>query len=167
MLGNIEGRRRRGCRGWDGLMVSLTWWMWVWAGSRSWWWTGKPGVLQSMASHRVGHDWATELNWTELWKKKWKKKGAWWLSGKELLPAMQETWVWSLNQEDPLEKEMATHSSILAWEIPQTEEPSRLHSMGYQKSWMQLNSSTTTIPPKKTQQMLIRTWRNWNPLHYQ
>ena len=42
------------------------------------------------------------------------------------LPAMQETWVWSLGREDPLEKEMATHSSILAWRIPWTEEPGRL-----------------------------------------
>ena len=38
---------------------------WVWVNSRSWWWTGRPGVLQSMGSQRVGHDWATELNWTE------------------------------------------------------------------------------------------------------
>ena len=45
------------------------------------------------------------------------------------LPAMQETQVWSLGQEGPLEKEMATHSSILAWEIPWTEEPSWLQSM--------------------------------------
>ena len=45
----------------------------------------------------------------------------------------QETWVWSLGQEDPLEKEMATHSSILAWEIPQTEEPGGLQSMGSQR----------------------------------
>ena len=44
------------------------------------------------------------------------------------LPAMQETWVGSLDWEDPLEKEMATHSSILAWEIPWTEEPGRLYS---------------------------------------
>ena len=49
-------------------------------------------------------------------------------------PAMQETWVRSLGQEDPLEKEMATHSSILAWEIPWTEEPGALQSMGLQKS---------------------------------
>ena len=48
---------------------------------------------------------------------------------------MQGTWVSSLGQEDPLEKEMATHSSILAWEIPWTEEPGRLQSMGSQKSW--------------------------------
>ena len=45
-------------------------------------------------------------------------------------PAVQETWVRSLGQEDPLEKEMATHSSILAWEVPRTEEPGRLQSMG-------------------------------------
>ena len=50
-------------RGWDGWMASLTQWTWVWANSRSWWWTGKPGVLQSMGSQRVGHDWVTELNW--------------------------------------------------------------------------------------------------------
>ena len=47
------------------------------------------------------------------------------------LPAMQETWVRSPGGEDPLEKEMATHSSILVWKIPWTEEPSRLQSMGY------------------------------------
>ena len=50
------------------------------------------------------------------------------------LPAMQENWVRSLGQEDSLEKEMATHSSILVWEIPWTEEPSRLQSMGSRKS---------------------------------
>ena len=50
------------------------------------------------------------------------------------LPPMQEMWVWSLCWEDPLEKEIATHSSILAWEIPWTEEPSGLQSMELQKS---------------------------------
>ena len=48
-------------RGWDGWMVSLTQWTWVWASSRSWWWTGRPGMLLAMESQRVGHDWATEL----------------------------------------------------------------------------------------------------------
>ena len=52
-------------RGWDGWMASLTWWMWVWVNSGSWWWTGRPGVLWFMGSQWVGHDWATELNWTE------------------------------------------------------------------------------------------------------
>ena len=50
-------------RGWDGWMASLAQWTWVWVSSRSWWWTGRPGVLQSRGSQRVGHDWATELNW--------------------------------------------------------------------------------------------------------
>ena len=50
-------------RGWDGWMASLTRWTWIWVGSGSWWWTGKPDVLQSMGSQRVWYDWATELNW--------------------------------------------------------------------------------------------------------
>ena len=52
-----EGERDDG--GWDGWMTSVTRWTWVWASSGSWWWTGKPGVLQSMGSQRVGHDWVT------------------------------------------------------------------------------------------------------------
>ena len=62
MLGGTEGRRRRG---WDGWMTSPTWCTWVWVNSGSWWWTGRPGVLRFMGSQRVGHDWATELNWTD------------------------------------------------------------------------------------------------------
>ena len=50
-------------RGWDGWMPSSTWWTWAWASSGSWWWTEKSGVLQSMGQQRVGHEWATELNW--------------------------------------------------------------------------------------------------------
>ena len=49
-------------RGWDGWMASLTQCTWVWVNSRSWWWTGRPGVLWSMGSQRVGRDWGTELN---------------------------------------------------------------------------------------------------------
>ena len=52
-------------RGWDGWMASLTRWTWVWVNSRSWWWTGRPGVLRFLGLQRVRHDWATELNWTE------------------------------------------------------------------------------------------------------
>ena len=53
-------------REWNGWMSSLTQWTWVWVNSGSWWWTGRPDVLQSMGSQRFGHDWLTELNWTEL-----------------------------------------------------------------------------------------------------
>jgi len=52
-------------RGWDGWMASLTRWTWVWVNSGSWWWTGRPGVLRFMGSQRAGHNWVTELNWTE------------------------------------------------------------------------------------------------------
>ena len=57
-----EGDNRRQ----DGWMASLTQWTWVWVSSGSWWWTEKPGVLQSMGSQRVGHDWVTEKNWTDI-----------------------------------------------------------------------------------------------------
>ena len=63
MLRKIEGRKRRDDRWWDGWMASPTRQTWVWASSGSLWWTGKPGMLQSMGSQRVRHDWATELNW--------------------------------------------------------------------------------------------------------
>ena len=52
--------------GWDGWMASLTRWTWVWASSSFWWWTGKPGVLQSMGWQRVRHNGATELNWNDI-----------------------------------------------------------------------------------------------------
>ena len=52
-------------KGWDGWMTSPTQWTWVWVNSRGWWWTGRPGMLQCTRSQRVGHDWATELNWTD------------------------------------------------------------------------------------------------------
>ena len=56
-------------RGWDGWMASLTRWTRVWMNSGSWWWTGRPGVRQFMRLQRVGHDWATELNW--VYKEQW------------------------------------------------------------------------------------------------
>jgi len=66
MLGRIGAGGEGDDRGWDGRMASLTQWTWVWVDSGSWWWTWRPGVLWFMGSQRVGHDWVTELNWTEL-----------------------------------------------------------------------------------------------------
>ena len=66
LTGKSPGARKdwrweeKGETGWDGWMASLTRWTWVWASSGRWWRTGKPGVLQSMGSQRVRHDWATE-----------------------------------------------------------------------------------------------------------
>ena len=66
------------------------------------------------------------------------------------LPAMQETWVWSLGQEAPLEKGMATHSSILAWKIPWTEEPGGLQSMGSQE----LDTTEWLTPTQSREEVL-------------
>ena len=66
MLGKIEGRREGDNRGWNGWMASPTLWTWIWVSSRSWWWTGKPGVLQTVGLERVRYYWATELNWKSL-----------------------------------------------------------------------------------------------------
>ena len=121
-------------------------------------WTEEPGRLQSMGPQRVRHDWATELNWTEgiiththIHTCIWMYTCEWvcmcihlcacmytyWASlvaqRLKRLPPTRETWVRSLGQEDPLEKEMATHSSTLTWRILWTEEPGGLQSTGSQR----------------------------------
>ena len=91
MLGKIAGGEGDD-RGWDGCMASLMQWTWVWVGVRSWWWTVKPGVLHSTESQRVGHNWVTELNWTECrrcWFHPWVRKILWrreWLPTAVYLP---------------------------------------------------------------------------------
>ena len=109
-------------RGWDGWKVSLIRWTWVWVNSRSWWWTGRPGVLRFMGSQRVGHNWATEL--TELTHPQMVKD----------LPAMQETQVWSLDLEDPLEKVMNTHPSIVPGESQGQRGPVGYSPWGHKES---------------------------------
>ena len=84
--------------------------------------TGEPGGLPSMGSHRIGHDWSDLA-----------AVAAAVFQMVNYLPIIQETWVLSLGKKDPLEKGMATHSSIPAWRIPWTEEPGRLQSMGSQR----------------------------------
>ena len=83
--------------------------------------TFKPGRLQSRGSQRVRYNWATSLSLSLV------------VQMVNNLPAMQETRVQSLGQEDPLEKKMATHSSILAWRIPRTEEPGGPQSLQSQR----------------------------------
>ena len=84
MLGKTEGGRRKGHRGWDSWMASPTWWTWIWASSRSWWWTGKPGVLSPWACKKS--DTTEWLNWTTLfvcpyqgqatlWRVMWSRSG--------------------------------------------------------------------------------------------
>ena len=156
MLGGIGAGREGDDRGWDGWMASLTRWTWVSVNSGGWWWTGRPGVLWFMGSQSRTQlsDW-TELNWMEIkslinvtsyykeqekgsvnWKTVQWKLSRWASLVAQIdkhLPTMQETQVWSLGQEDLLAKEMATHSSTLAWKIPWMEEPGRLYSMQLQR----------------------------------
>ena len=91
---------------------------------------GKSGEWIENKIHSNGNDFA-EGTWAFLVARRVKNP-----------PAKQETWVWFLGWEDPLEKEMATHSSILAWKIPWTEEPGRLQSMGSQ--WVVHNWAINT-----------------------
>ena len=86
-------------------------------------WTEETGKLQSMGLQRVGHNWATSLHILL-------KRASLVAQTVKHLPAMQETQVQSLGLEDPLEKEMAPHSSTLSWKIPWMEEPGRLQSLG-------------------------------------
>ena len=112
-------------------------------------------MLQAMESQRVGYDLVTDHHHQQTIslffmsvtlflliceisppKKERKKKKEWTSLVAQMvknLPAIQETWFQSLSQEFALEKEMATHSCILAWKIPWTEEPGRLPSMGWQR----------------------------------
>ena len=73
------------------------------------------------------------------------------------LPTMRETQVQSLDGEDPLEKEMATHSSTLAWRIPQTEEPGRLQSMGSQSRTQLSDFTSLTSVFQKMEEEMHRT----------
>jgi len=59
----LKAGGERDDRGWDDWMASPIQWTWVWVNSGSWWWTGRPGMLQFVGSQRVGHEWATALNW--------------------------------------------------------------------------------------------------------
>ena len=68
--GKDWGQEENGMTGWDGWMTSPTQWTWVRVDSRSWWWTGRPGVLQFMGLQWVGHDWVTELELVSLWEQR-------------------------------------------------------------------------------------------------
>ena len=132
----------------DGWMASPTRWSWLWVSSGCWWLTGKSGMLQSMGSQRIRHDWVTELNW---------KTGrntyvisiyvffcvscdhvlcvcsymcacvvCMYISVYAHVVCVKFVCAYVYT----LEKAMATHSSTLAWKIPWSEEPGRLQSMG-------------------------------------
>ena len=95
----LKAKEEEGCRGWDGIIASPILWTWVWASSRSWWWTGKPGVLQFSELQRVRHNWMTEL---KMWKRPWcwerlkakeEEGGRGWDGW--IASLIQWTWTWS------------------------------------------------------------------------
>ena len=117
-------------------------------------WTEKPCRQQSMGSQRVGHDWVTLL----IYLLYTSERAPLVAQRLKSLPAMRETWVRSLGQEDPLEKKMATHSSILAWRIPWMEESGGLPSTESQsRAWLSdlTNYTSETILIKATNDFLI------------
>ena len=119
MLGKAEGRGEGDNGGWDVWMASLTQWIWVWVSSRRWWWTGKPGVLQSMGLQRVWHNWATELSWTFF---------SLWLDN-------VVTWTNSYNWEEP---------STLVLTLALMREGCRLLPKSY--SWSFINKTGLSLP---------------------
>ena len=105
-----------------------------WGNRKSW----RQIVLCSALREVCCVDQSVKFNWTH--------PGG--LDGKKNLPAVWETQVWSLGWEDPVEKDMATHTSILAWRMPWTEEPGRLQSMGLQRvrhDWVTNTLTFTTV----------------------
>ena len=100
-------------------------------------WTEEPGRWHSVGSQGLRQDWAT-FTFTFM--------ASLVAQTVKHLSTMRETWVWSLDWEDPLEKEMAVHSSTITWKIPWTEEPPGLQSMGVAKSQTRLSDFTFTRP---------------------
>ena len=94
-------QEEKGTTGWDGWMASPTQWTWVWVNSRSWWWTGRPGLLRSMGSQRVGHDWVTEQNWTR------QKKMDKYLRRCFLVPNSENSILWVISRIDNLQWTMS------------------------------------------------------------
>ena len=116
----LKAGEERDDRGWDGWMASLTQRTWVWGNSGSCWWTGKSGVLQSMGSQRVRHNWVTEMNWTEFMESKnlkhrWTSPGGWAEELGFLLPASYSmaSMQWS---KHILEKMLHLHSFFF-WKL--------------------------------------------------
>ena len=97
-------------------------WTWVWASSRSWWWTGRPGVLQSMGLQRAGHDWATELNWIFIMRRNYsgfllKAQGASWDDLPFVCVPSHFSHVWLFC--DPMDSmEGSPPGSLCPWDFP-------------------------------------------------
>ena len=126
----LRAEAETGVRGWDGWMASLMPWTWTWANFGRRWETGNLACC-SPWGHKVSDTARWLNNVTELLCYTLESPGG---SVVKNSPTKQETQVWSLCWDDPLKKEVAIHSSILAWETPWTVEPGWLQSLGSEKS---------------------------------
>ena len=147
MLGKIVGRRRRGQQRMRWLDGITDWWIWVWVGSESWWWTGKPVMLQSMGSQRVWQDWVTEMNWPEL---KWE------LTDLNSLLLKRFSRVFSNNTVQSISSSVL---SLLCGPILISVHDSRnKHSLGYTELWSQSDVSAIFVWPRsKMKETIIQT----------
>ena len=121
------------------------------------------GMFPALVAFTRGKVWLKINNkhkWVIMWSLEGRHRASLVAQRLKRPPAMRKTWVWSLGQEDPLEKEMATHSSILAWRIPWTEEPGGLQSMGLQRvrhDWA--NSLSCYGKKMKSRGIAITSWQ--------
>ena len=160
MLGKIEGRRRRGQQRmrWLG-GITETQWTWVWVNARSWWWTRRPGVLQSMGSQKVRHDWATELNWIFSWA-----------INTVLSPDAGRDWRW--------EEKGTTEDEMVGWhhwlDGHEFEQAPGVGDEQTSLAWCRVTKSHTRLPTELNWLMLLRwlsgkesacqcSWHGFNP----
>ena len=156
-------------RGWDGWKASLTQWTWVWASSGSWWWTRKPGVLQSIGPQGVRHDWATELNrmgkTRDLLKKIEDIKGTFHArmgmikdrsrNSKDLKKAEKIKKRWKNIPKSCTKKVLMTWTTTMVWSLTSIQNPGvwrivSLRKHYYEQSkWTWWNSSWAISNPKR------------------
>ena len=111
MLGKTEVGGEGDDRGWDGWMASRTQWTWVWVSSRSWWWTGRPSVLQSMGSQ----SWTQLSDWNEL-NKMWRREEKILCSGQDISDAKNSTqWVHRKNIQDNHQQAISIKKNEFHW----------------------------------------------------
>ena len=172
-------------RGWDGWMASPKWWTWVWASSGSWWWTRKPGMLQSTGSQRVGHNWTTELtNWGVQKMSGVSDKVHFLIQRK--IPYLVDLWVWGFNTHhtsvccsDPLQGQWLKHGStviheqrLMGWPTSQELKQNEIGRLVMRWAWkryadvLSIQYMESILFPELNHQSPGDTLMTLNPFHH-